>query len=190
MAYSFNDVLTWTFTHPEIKASINNFIYLCQTQFGDISKSNNGDFIEAINILQQTASIGNPGVCLGLFDNASIHFMNARKLQRDEPKLLSYIGQMLCNRWAGKGYLNTQLQQEISVMKYEGSFWEKHGDTIINLGSVAIAGVGMLFGAPPSTAAGSAAKGARGLTDSHSDETKASERLFNEKRNAVLSLRF
>lgn len=190
MEYSFKDVLTWAFTHPEIKSSINNYIYLCQTQFGAISKSNNGDFIEAINILQEAASIGNPGVCLGLFDNASIYFMNARKLQRDEPKLLSYIGQMLCNHWAGKRYLNTQLQQEISAMKYEGSFWEKHGNSIINLGSAALAGVGMLFGAPPSTAVGSSLKGARGLTDSHSDETKASEKCFNNARNAVLSLRF
>lgn len=116
--------------------------------------------------------------------------MNARNLQRDEPKLLSYIGEMICNQWMGKGYLNISLQNEISMMKYEGSFWEKHGNYIINLGSAAIAGVGMLFGAPPSTAAGSAINGARSLRDSCRDDTKSRELLFNEVRNAVLALKF
>ncbi len=190
MEYSFKDVLTWTFTHPDIKASVDNYRYLCHSVIGDLAKSTNGFFNEAINILQQIASIGNPTVCPGLFDNASLQFINARKTQRDEHKLLSYIGQMLCNHWTGKGYLNNQLQQEISSMKYEGSFWKRHGDDIINLGSAALAGVGMLFGMPPTSAAGGAAKGARSLTDSHSDNVNASEQLFNNARNAVLSLKF
>lgn len=190
MNYTFKDVFTWAFTHPEIKPSTNNFVHLCFDQLGEVEKWGNADFTEAVSTLQQIAEISNPAVCSGLFAKAQSLFVKARQTQRDEPKLMSYIGEMFCNHWMGQDYLNPQLQQEISTMKYEGSFWHRYGDTVISLGSAAIAGIGMLCGAPAGAAAGSSSKGANGLLETHSEDTNAKVKHFNNLRNTVLSLRF
>lgn len=190
MEYSIKDVLSWTFTHPNIKSAIENYEYLYFSLLGDPSKSTNGDFLEALKILRQISSIGNPAVCSGMFTNAGVHFNRACKQQLDEEKLLSYLGQMFCNHWAGQDYQNLSLQQEISRMEYQGSFWERHGDKFIALGSAALAGIGMICGAPPTTATGSCAKGARGLLDNHSQEYNVRKNKFEKFRNAILALKF
>lgn len=190
MDYSFKDVLTWTFTHPEVKSAIDNFVYLSFSQIGDPAKTNNTEYIEAVDILKQIAAIGNPVVCSGMFANASDLFRRASKSLQDEPKLLSYVGQMFCNHWTGQDYLNPQLQQEVSSMKYAGSFWHRHGDAFISLGSAALAGISMLFGMPPGQAAGCASKGSHGIIEDHEKGCSADERYFNNLRNTVLTLRF
>lgn len=190
MEYSTKEVLTWAFTHPDIKPAIDNYLYLCHSKIGEPTKSDNSEFNKAVAILQQIAEIGNPNVCTGMFANAGNLFMKARQIQTDEKKLLSYVGQMFCNHWTRQGFLNLQLQQEISTLEYKGSFWERHGDKLITIGTTAIGGLGMFFGASPAQAVGCSARGANDLLDSHSDEFNASKRIFDEFRNAILSLRF
>ena len=98
---------------------------------------------------------------------------------------------MFCNHWTSQGAtLNPLIQQEIATLEYEGSFWDRHGDKFISLGSAALAVAGTLCGMPPAPAAGCAAKGARGLLDDHSAGQKVNNRWFNEFRKAILSLRF
>lgn len=190
MEYSFKDVLTWTFTHPDVKSAIENFIYLSYSQLGEPYQTSSTEYVKAVEILQQIAAIGNPIVCSGMFADAANLFRKASKNLKDEPKLLSHIGHMFCNHWMGQDYLNPQIQQEISMMKYRGSFWHRYGDAFISLGSAAVAGIGMLCGAPTGVAVGSAGQGARGLLDDHSEGCSANEKHFNNLRNTVLSLRF
>ena len=184
MAYTFKEVLTWTFTQQDLKSAVGNFTYLRNTWLEDPDQISNSDFIQAVDILNQAASIGNPMVCGGLFAKAGSYFRNARKTQRDEPKLMSYIGEMLCN------HSNITLQQEISTMKYNGSFWHRYGNDITDLGAAALAVVGTLFGAPPGPTAGVCGKGARSIRDSNSEGANAKVQNFNNMRNSVLSLRF
>ena len=190
MEYSIKEVVGWTFAHSDVKAATNNYLYLCNNYCGDYTKVANSDFVLAVQKLAEIAEIGNPNVCRPMFVSAGQLFQKARKSLTDEEKLLSYLGEMICNHWTGQDVLNLNLQQEISTIEYHGTFWERHGDKVLTLASAAIAGVGMLCGAPASTAAGASAKGARGLLDSHSDEFDASKRFFNEFRNAILSLKF
>lgn len=191
MEYSVNDVVLWTFTHTEIKSALQNYKYLCATYCGDIKATNNYEFIEANKILDEIAEIDNPRICSGMFIKAGKLFAKARKNQRDEEKLLSYLGQMFCNHWTSQGAtLNPLIQQEIATLEYEGSFWDRHGGTVISLGSAALAVAGSLCGMPPAPAAGCAARGARGLLDDHSAEQNANNKWFNEFRKAILSLRF
>lgn len=190
MEYSVEDVTSWVFTHPDAKCAIENFIYLCYIRTGDTAPTDKPDFYEAVQILQQIAAIGNPTVCRGMFTKACTLFTKACKTQEDEWKLLSYVGRMFCNHWIGQDHLNPHLQQEISMLEYKGSFWERHGDAMISLGSAAMAGIGMLCGMAPAPAAGCAAKGARGLLDSHSDSFNYSKEGFNRFRNAILSIKF
>lgn len=190
MEYSTKDVITWIFTHPKIKSSFNNYIYICHSRIGVPEKSEKSDFIEAINILKQIASIDNPRVCSGLFSNANTLFIKSRMAQHDEPKLLSYIGQMFCNHWTGQDILNSQLQQEISLLEFEGSFWNRHGDKIITAGGVALTGLGMFFGLTPGQAAGISSKETKDIMKSHYGELEKAKRAFNELRNAILSIRF
>ena len=190
MEYSIKEVVEWTFTHPDVKAATNNYLYLRNNYCGDYTKVANYDFVQAVQKLTEIAEIGNPNACRPMFVGAGQLFKKARKSLTDEEKLLSYLGEMFCNHWTGQDVLNLYLQQEISTIEYHGTLWERHGDKVLTLASAAIAGVGMLCGAPPSTAAGAGIKGARGLLDSHSDEFRASENNFNKFRNAILSLKF
>lgn len=190
MEYSIKEVVGWTFAHSDVKAATNNYLYLCNHYCGDYTKVANSDFVLAVQKLAEIAEIGNPNVCRPMFVSAGQLFQKARKSLTDEEKLLSYLGEMFCNHWTGQDVLNMNLQQEISTIEYHGTFWERHGYDIISLGAIAVAAASALCGAPPSTAAGCAGKGARGLQDSHSDEFNASKRFFNEFRNAILSLKF
>ena len=190
MAYTFQEVLTWTFTQQDLKSAVENYTYLRCTWLEAPDQASNTDFIQAVDILKQAASIGNPIVCGGLFAKAGSHFRNARKTQRDEPKLMSYIGEMFCNHWMDKDHLNITLQQEISTMKYNGSFWHRYGNDITDLGAAALTAIGALFGAPPGPTAGVCGKGAKSIEESNSEEADAKVRNFNNMRNIVLSLRF
>lgn len=190
MEYSITEVVEWTFAHSDVKAATNNYLYLCNNYCGDYTKVSNSDFVQAVQKLTEIAEIDNPNVCRPMFVSAGQLFQKARKSLTDEEKLLSYLGEMFCNHWTGQDVLNLNLQQEISTIEYHGTFWERYGDKVISIGSGAIAVAGTLFGAPPSTVAGCAGKGARGLLDSHSDEFRASENNFNKFRNAILSLKF
>ena len=190
MEYSIKEVVEWTFTHPDVKAATNNYLYLCNKYCGDYTKVPNYDFAQAVQKLTEIAEIGNPNVCRPMFVGAGQLFQKARKSLPDEENLLSYLGEMFCNHWTGQDVLNLYLQQEISTIEYHGTFWERHGYDIISLGAIAVAAASALCGAPPSTAAGCAGKGARELQDSHSEEFRASENNFNKFRNAILSLKF
>lgn len=190
MEYTTKDILAWVFTHPELKAATENYVYLCNMYLGDYTKNTNSGFINAIDSLWQIVTIGNPQVCAGLFAKTSDQFVNARKTQRNEEMLLSYIGQMFCNHWMGQDYLNIQLQSEIAAKEYKGSFWERHGNKVTGLGSMVLAAASTLAGCPAGAAAGSAARGYRSISESHNEDLEGSIRHFNKLRFAILSLKF
>lgn len=190
MEYSTKDIVTWVFTHPDLKSATENYIYLCNEYVGDYTKYTNSDFINAIDGLWQIVAIGNPQVCAGLFAKASKLFENARKTQKDEGLILSYVGQMFCNHWMGQGYLNTQIQAEIATLEYKGSFWERNNISLERVATGALAAAGMLFGLSPGQAAGVAGKNDYSQRENLSAEFQGKIKHFNELRNAILSLKF
>lgn len=189
MEATINDYVSWVFGHPKIRESARNLQYVCSLYLKDYTNSDNSHYNNAMAQISKIISISNPAVCRGFFETAIREFDEARKSQEDYEYLLSSLGLMYCYyrlRLIANVY---SVQVDVSRSKYKGSFWDRYGADISQLGVALVTVFSAIAGCPTGPAAAMGSQTARAVGDDERKEVRYKEKAFNELRDAILSVK-
>lgn len=190
MENNLNDLVYYVFSHPKIKESIQNYQYVCSLYLKNYLQDDNDNYNKAMGYLEEIRNMENPTVCRGMFLSAIKYFKLAEAEQTDMKRILSNLGLMYCYYRLKQIDDVVAVQVSLSSIEYKGSFWDRYGGNIKNLGAAGFALIAMLCGVRAPVAVAGSAQGARMLTNDHRSEVEVKRKIFEHLRNSILRLNF
>lgn len=171
----------------KLAESIASYLKIVEDKDAKIDKLISKEYESAVNLLKQVRYISNPAIYSGILVSAVDRFNQAIVLEKRERKLYSYLGLMLCYYFLDEKKALISIQQTVSNLKFEKTFWEENGPTIIGIGQMIVGIAALMSG---NSATGKALVGTSNQNSkSHEEIVKRRESKFYALRNKIIKIK-
>lgn len=172
------------FEVKRLAVSIAAYLKIVENADAKIDKLISKEYESAVNTIKQTQYITNSSVYRSMLVNAVDRFNQAVVLEKRERKLYSYLGLMMCYHYLDEKKALLAVQKTVASLKFDKTFWEENGATIIGAGQVILGIVAAFTGGGTTTS-----RALLGTASSNSNQmehsVKEREKRYNALRNEI-----